>query len=123
MALSAVVLPAPLGPISPRMRPSSTRRSTPSKATVVPKAFRRPRASITGMASAFLLFALRLRVVVRVAVQQLFRFQPQPLDGGGDSRPLFHQELAALALQQQLARSVLDEHAQPPPLLHQFLID
>src|SRR5579872_3867503 len=122
MALSAVVFPAPLGPISPRMRPSSTRRSTPSSAMVLPKALRRPRASITAMASALLLFALRLRLGLRVAVQQLFRLQSQPLDGGGDPRPLFRKKLAAFALQQEVARSALDEHAQPSPLLHQFLI-
>src|SRR5216684_2761238 len=51
MALSAVVLPAPLGPMSPRMRPSSIRKSMPSSATVVPNALRRPRASMTVMAS------------------------------------------------------------------------
>src|SRR5438105_905629 len=50
IALSAVVLPAPFGPINPRMRPSSTRRSTLSKAMVVPKTLRRSRASIHTMA-------------------------------------------------------------------------
>src|SRR6202171_3778674 len=49
IASSAVVLPAPLGPMSPRMRPSSTRRSTLSNATVVPKVLRRPRASIVAI--------------------------------------------------------------------------
>src|ERR1700682_3121097 len=49
IALSAVALPATLGPMSPRMRPSSTRRSTLSNATVVPKTLRRPCASIVAI--------------------------------------------------------------------------
>src|SRR5438270_8882003 len=98
MALSAVVLPAPFGPISPRMRPSSTPRSTPSSAMVVPKALRRPRASMQAMASAVLLaglgrlrfVGLRLRGVLLLllvgAVEQFFRFQPEPLDRRGNPR-------------------------------------
>src|SRR5881409_3356846 len=103
MALSAVVLPAPLGPMIPRIRPSSTRRSTPSSAMVVPKALRRPRASMHAMASAFLLAGLgnfrfvgpRFRGVGLLqvgAVEQFLCFQSEPLDCCGDPWPLFIQE-------------------------------
>src|SRR5690242_14160419 len=134
IALSAVVLPAPFGPISPRMRPSSTRRSTPSSAMVVPKALRRPRASMHAMASTILLAGVRrfrflgLRLCgarllpVAGAVDQFFCFQSEPLDGRGDSWPLFAQELLPLAIEQQLARSGVNEHAQAPSALDQALI-
>src|ERR1700687_5269090 len=134
IALSAVVLPAPLGPMSPRMRPSSTRRSTPSSATVVPNVLRRPRASMHAMASALLFGGIRLRGLRRRglrrrprAIQEFFRLQAKPLDGGLDPRPLFAQELLPLALQQQAARAGIDEHAKAAPgldqpLVHQFLI-
>ena len=115
MALSAVLLPAPLGPIRPRMRPSSTFRSTPSSATVVPKVLRRPRASMLAMAQPS--FARRCR-----RAQQLLGVEAQPLDGGVDRRPLLGQEPLALRLEQQLARAGVDEHAQAPPLLHQLLV-
>src|SRR5215472_4329583 len=139
MALSAVVLPAPFGPTSPRMRPSSTRRSTPSSAMFVPKALRRPRASMHAMASAVLLAGVRrFRFVgprlcrVRLglfvgAVEQLFGLQPEALDGGGNPRPFFSQEFLSLALKQELARAGINKHAQATPafnqpLVHQLLI-
>src|SRR6266568_2784138 len=86
IALSAVVFPAPLGPISPRMRPSSTRKSTPSRATVAPKALRRPAASMHVMASAILL-------VGGAASQQFFRFQAEPPDRCVDPRPFLRKKL------------------------------
>src|SRR5205823_12041124 len=100
IAFSAVVLPAPFGPISPRMRPSSTRRLTPSSATVVPKAFRRPRASRYALASALLLFGFRFCSAAGATIQQVFRFQAEPLDGCIDSWPLFVEEFLAFCLQQ-----------------------
>src|ERR1700758_3285353 len=121
IALSAVVLPAPFGPISPRMRPSSTRRSTPSSAMVVPKALRRPRASMHAMASAVLLAGLgRFRFVglwlrrvclllVIGAIEQFFGFQPKTLNRSGDPRPLFAQEFLPLAIEKQLARAGVNE--------------
>src|SRR5688572_2598875 len=110
MALSAVLLPAPLGPIRPRMRPSSTFRSMPSTATVFLKALRRPRASITAICSA-LPAGLAARSD-RLGAHELFGRQAQPADGGGDLRPLLLQELLALGVQQQLARAVHHEHAE-----------
>src|SRR5713226_7611889 len=110
MAWSAVLLPAPLGPMSPRMRPSSTRRSTPSSAMVVPKALRSPRASMQDMDSA-LLWSVRRGGAGCGGLQQVFRAQPEPLDGRVDPGPLLREKLLALALQQQTARAGVDEHA------------
>src|SRR5262249_27709939 len=95
------------------MRPSSTRRSTPSSATVVPKALRRPRASMVAMASALLLGRL----------QQLLRLQAQPLNGCVDPRPLLGKKFLALALEQLVARALPDEHPQTALLLDQLLVD
>src|SRR4030095_10786300 len=44
---TAVVLPAPFGPSTPRIAPAGTRRSSPSRATVDPNRFASPWASIT----------------------------------------------------------------------------
>src|SRR5438034_1291352 len=123
IALSAVVLPAPLGPMMPRMRPSSTRKSMPSSATVVPKAFRRPRASMHAMASALLFFGFRFRLMACGSLQQFFRCHAEPLNGCGDPGPFFGEKLLAFALQQQIARAGLDEHAETSPLLHKLLFD
>src|SRR5580700_7936648 len=132
MALSAVVLPAPFGPISPRMRPSSTRISMPSSAIVVPNDFRRPRASMHAMASALLLRGdlrwirfrgLRLRILRWPrAVQQLLRFQAKSLDGCMDPRPFFAQKFLSFALQQHTACAHIDEHAEASSGLDQSLI-
>src|SRR5438093_4700814 len=112
IALSAVVLPAPLGPMSPRMRPSSTRRLMPSNATVVPYALRRPRASMQTIVSALLL-----------ELQQIFRFQAEPLNGCVDPGPFFGEELLAFAPQQQISRAGLDEHAEASLRLDKLLVD
>src|SRR5580765_3201433 len=113
MALSAVVLPAPLGPMSPRMRPSSTRKSTPSSAMVVPKTLRRPRASMHAMASTLLLFLFSIGWLTGCgSIQEFFRREAEPLNGGVDSGPLLGEKFLALALQQQIARAGLDEHAE-----------
>src|SRR5882762_9714968 len=127
IALSAVVLPAPLGPMSPTMRPSSTRKSTPSTAMVVPKALRRPRASMHAMASTLLVFGFRLRPPAWANFQQFFRCQPEPLNGCVDSGPFFTKESLAFAFQQQTACAGVDEHAAASsgldkPLVHQLLI-
>src|ERR1043165_9037709 len=116
MALSAVLLPAPFGPMMPRMRPSSTWRSMPSTATVEPNALRRPWASMQVMTSAILL-------VAGVAFEQLLRLQAEPLDGLVDPRPLLGQELLALAGQQKIVGAVLDEHAEASLLLDEIVVD
>src|SRR5579864_7281060 len=122
MALSAVVLPAPLGPISPRMRPSSTRKSTPSTAMVAPKALRRPRASMHAMASVLLLSGVRRRAVFCGSVQQLLRCQAKALNGRVDSGPLFGKEPLAFTPQQQVAGAGIDEHAATSFALDQLLV-
>src|SRR6266849_1225727 len=127
IALSAVVLPAPLGPISPRMRPSSTRKFMPSTATFVPKAFRRPRASMHAMASVLLLFDFRLRPAFCGTVEQFFRREAEPLNGCVDPGPFFAKKLLPFALQQRTACAGIDEHAEATSgfdqtLVHQLLI-
>src|SRR5439155_26420355 len=120
IALSAVVLPAPFGPIKPRMRPSSTRKSIPSSSTVVPKVLRSPDASIVAIESLQLCglanTALRRRV-------EFFLRQPEPLDLFRDPGPLVGEKLLAFALQQQIARAGFDEHTQAAFHLDQLLID
>src|SRR5205814_4787489 len=122
MAFSAVVLPAPLGPTSPRMRPSSTRKSIPSSATVAPKVLRRPRASMHAMVLA-LLTCVRRGAARFGGSQQFLRGQAEPLDGRLDPGPLLGKKLVALALQQQIAGAGVDEHAAPSPALDQLLVD
>src|SRR5450756_1390979 len=107
--------------MSPRMRPSSTRKSTPSSATVVPNDLRRPRASMHAMASAFLLFGFRLRSAA-CAVQQFFRFQSEPLNRFVNPWPFFCEKLLAFALQQQTTRAGIDEHSEASPALNQPLV-
>src|SRR6516225_2292100 len=51
MRLSSVVLPAPFGPMTPRISPGATARSTPSTAASPPKRLRRCLASSSAMAS------------------------------------------------------------------------
>ncbi len=69
-------LPAPFGPTIPRIRPSSTRRSTPSKAMAVPNVFRRPRASMHGMALALLLGGIQRRRVGRAGFKSSSALKP-----------------------------------------------
>src|ERR1700693_3146770 len=123
IAFKAVVLPAPLGPMSPRMRPSSTCKSMPSNAMDVPKALRRPRASMDAMASAPLLWSIGRRPVVCARFQQLFGSQAEPLDGCVDPGPLLRKKLLAFALQQQIARAGIDEHAAASLTLDKLLVD
>src|SRR5262249_1747807 len=127
IAFSAVVLPAPFGPIIPRMRPSSTRKSMPASATVVPNVLRRPRASMHGMDSALLLFGFGLRLTARAHITTFFGGGAEPLNGHLNSGPFFSEKFLAPALHKQIARPIFDEHAHPPPLLdqsfiHQFLV-
>src|ERR1700722_10904545 len=95
IAFSAVLLPAPLGPIRPRMRPDSTLRSMPSRATVLPKLFLRPRASMQAMASNCPLF-VRSGAAGCGGRQQFTRRQFEPADGSADIGPLRFEEFAAL---------------------------
>src|SRR5579863_5105417 len=125
-AFSSVVFPAPLGPMSPTIRPSSTRKSTPSSASIAPNAFRRPRASMQAIASALLFFftfgVFRRCLLIPRSFQQLLRIQPQPANRRVNLRPLFFQEILAFVLQQLFARARIHEHAQPSPALHQLLV-
>src|SRR3954454_23180686 len=119
MAFRTVVLPAPLGPISPRIRPCSTCRSMLSTATVFLNTLRRPRPSISAI-SAVLLFGIGIRWH---NLQQVFRGQAEALDPCGDARPLLCEKSLAPSGQQQLLSSIHHEHSQPPSFLDQFLVD
>src|SRR5579863_1093984 len=128
IALRAVVLPAPFGPMSPTMRPASMWKLTPARACVAPKLLASPRASIT----AVIFFTLRgggaalrrPRCGRRCGARalQFIRSQSQALDGGVDLGPLVLEEALALILQQRLACPGAHEHAQSAPLLHQLLV-
>src|SRR5262249_3478780 len=96
IALSAVVFPAPLGPMMPTIRPSSKRKLMESSAMVLPNALRRPRASMHAMALAVLLWRWRLGGFRLGAIRrrkQFFRLQAQPLNGRVDPGPFFAKEL------------------------------
>src|SRR5206468_2541334 len=121
IALSAVVLPAPLGPMSPRMRPSSTCKSIPSRATVVPKVLRRLRASMQAIASALLLCCIRCRPAGCRSRQQFFYRQAEPPNGRVGPGPFFGKKLLAFALKQPIARADVDEHAAAPLALDELL--
>ncbi len=125
MALSAVLLPAPFGPMSPRMRPSSTRKLTPSSAMVLPKALRSPRASMTchDFGSSSLSLSLAFDGLPLAASSSSSGVQAEPLNGGVDPRPLFRKKLLPFALQQQIARARIDEHATTSLALDQLLVD
>src|SRR5438270_3028124 len=132
--------------MSPRMRPSSTRKLMPSSAMVFPNDLRRPRASMQAIASALLFFCgiqaggIRVGTFLRAvlgydierrwticAVQKFFRVEAEPLNGRMDSGPIFRKKLLPFTLQQQFARAGIDEHAQAAPgfdqaVIHQLLI-
>src|ERR1051326_813175 len=121
IAWSAVVVPAPFGPIIPRIRPSSTRKSMPSSATVVPNVLRRPRASMQTMLSAVFL------PMPRGGFEQFFWIQIEPPNGRVNSGPVFPEKFLPLAFKQQISRARSNEHAEAAPFfdklfVHQFLV-
>src|SRR5579859_4373717 len=101
MAFSAVLLPAPLAPMRPRMRPSSILRSIPSTATVEPKLFLRPCASMTAISVLLLLGG----------GQQIFGPETETLDRFDHLGPLLLQEFLALSAEKQLLGAGIDEHS------------
>src|SRR5437764_11571671 len=106
----------------PRMRPSSTRMSMPSSATVLPNALRSARASMHAIVSALLFAGLRSAPFSR-AIQQVLWRQSKALNVGLNLRPFFRQEFLPFALQQQVARSRLHEHSQASPALDKIFVD
>src|SRR5947208_4494242 len=121
MALRAVVLPAPLGPMTPRIRPSSTRRSMPSSATVVPKTLRRPRASMQAIPSVLLLSSFGRPS--SCSLEKFFWIQAQPLNRRVNSRPMFVKKFLPFAVEQSIARAGLDEHAEASSLFDQLFVN
>src|SRR6185437_611805 len=131
-AFNAVVLPAPLGPMRPTIRPGATVKLTPSSARLAPKDLVKPRASIIVVIAVTLrgcrapgTTLCRIRCVRsrRARAQQLLSGQAEALDGGEDLGPLGFQEALALVFHQRLAGPVADVHSQAAPLLDQLLID
>src|SRR5258708_25911243 len=117
--------------MSPRMHRAQTRKLMPSSAMVVPNALRRPRASMTVMASALLLGGIRVgdfrrrgirRRPAGRPVQEFFRLQAEPLNRCVDPGPFFSKKLLPVALQQQTARAGIDEHAEAASALDQTLV-
>src|SRR5262245_54718546 len=102
MAFNIVVLPAPFGPMIPRMRPSSTRRSTLSTATVVPKILRRPRASIVAIT---LFPPHRFAESPLRCSDKFFAGDAESLNLRRHARPFLIEKFLTLALQQQIARA------------------
>src|SRR5262249_40147012 len=131
MALSAVVLPAPFGPMSPTMRPLSMRKLTPSSACVAPKLLVSPLAStiavifFTWRSGGAAAPGRRPRSGRRRSARalQVIRAQAEALDGGVDLRPFVLEEALPFVLHQRLAGAGAHEHAEAPALLHQLLID
>jgi len=88
------------------------------------------------MASVLLLGGIRLGGLRRCGIrgrpagrpiQELFRFQAEPLNDGVNARPLFAKKLLPFALQQHAACASVDEHAEASsgfdkPLVDQLLI-
>src|SRR5207245_8987259 len=103
--------------MSPRMRPSSTRRLTSSSATVVPKTLRSPRASIV----AITLFPLCLGTALRSGIEFFLR-QIKRLNLFREPRPFIGQKFLAFALQQQIAGAGFHDHPEPSPLLDLLLM-
>src|SRR5947209_19252732 len=102
--------------MSPRMRPSSTRRLTSSSATVVPKTLRSPRASIV----AITLFPLCLGTALRSGIEFFLR-QIKPLKLFREPRPFIGQKCLAFALQQQIAGAGFHGHPETSPRFDQLL--
>src|SRR5436305_11622706 len=106
--------------MSPRMRPSSTRRSTLSNATVVPKTLRSPCASIVAITS----FPLCcLGTPFRRSSVEFFLGQTKPLDLFRHPGPFVGEKFLTFALEQKIPRSGFDEHPKTSFHFDQLLID
>src|ERR1700720_2421356 len=123
MVLSAVVLPAPFGPMRPTIRPASTSKLTASSA-------RTPRYDLVSAR------ALTISLIIiswcrgpwrtgsgDAAFQKLAWRESEPLHGRVDLGPLFSEEALTLVREQGLACAGTDEHAQTAALLNELLID
>src|SRR5262249_26873069 len=117
-----VVLPAPFGPMSPTIRPSSICKSTPSRATVSPNVLRKPRASMHCKRSALPLPPLRFGGFPLRSAQELVHAEAEPLNAGVDPRPLLVEKPFPFGLDQRIACSLVDEHAPASPRLHQAFV-
>src|SRR5579859_2299553 len=127
MARSALVLPAPLGPMRPTMRPASILKLARSNATCAPYFLVRFFASMSGAMISFVLgFAAGRRGRVgdsRRLGKQFLRGESEPVDDGENLRPILVEEAFALAGQQQPPRAIAHVHAPSAALFDQIFID
>src|SRR5688500_8129704 len=98
------------------MRPSSTSRSMPSRATVEPYVLRSPRASMYAIGSAL------LRGWMLCVGKELVLRQAEPPDPVLDPGPLLVEKLPPFALEQHGAGAGIHEHDEPAPRLHQSFV-
>src|SRR5690606_25637634 len=117
-ALRRVVLPAPLGPMRPTIRPGPISKETSSTARSLPKRL------VTLRARTRLVIAVSAARTLPIrGVEELAGIEPEPLDGRQDLRPFLLDEAVALELQELPARSLGHEHAATTPLLDQPFLD
>src|SRR5258706_9787570 len=98
---TAVVLPAPLGPRTPRTLPSSATRSSPSRAWILPYDLWSPSARIAGV---FAIGHLLLRNLILMRANMDVRpviEEPRRGGGGADASPCVSPDREAVAAQQR----------------------
>src|SRR5579871_4052988 len=122
IALKRVVLPAPLGPMSPTMRPGSMLKFTASTARVARYFLLTPRASITAVMLASRCAGPGRGGRGRATLQELLCREAQPLNRGEHLGPFIREKPLALVLHQRLARPGAHEHTQATSLLDQLLL-
>src|SRR3569833_3358375 len=127
MALRAVVLPAPFGPMRPTMRPVSIEKLTWSRARVLRKFFVRPRASIIVVIVLSRARGGDLRRPGRsmgfgTLAEQLGGGQTQALDRRVDPRPLVIEKSGSLVFHERLTHPNTHEHSATSPLFDQLLV-
>src|SRR5271165_3845802 len=129
MARSAVVFPAPLGPMRPTMRPGSIVKFTSSSATCDPYFLDRCCARISAALGTSVILVSgsprRRRGMGECGGprEQLLRRESQPMDDRKDLRPFLVEEALALAGEQHPPRAVAHIHAASAALLHELFVD
>src|SRR5690606_6083241 len=115
MAFSAVVLPAPLGPIRPTMRPAGMVKVTLSRARVLPKDLLSPRA--------WMMAVMRWSPWKSEVAQKGGRIDIKTPNAGDDQRPFVLEEALAFTLAQFQVGALGHVQAQPAALLDDALVE